>query len=344
MNKLILLLIIFVLTIPLKSQVKIKMTKENGVFTMPCTVNGLKLKFIFDTGASKVCISLSEAYFMLKNGLLNESDIYGSSYSQIANGNIVENSTVKLREIEISGVKLNNVEAVIIHELSAPLLLGQSALQKFGRIQIDGDELILLDIKPFIQKTTNNYIPESAIKFYNKASTAYIDENYSLAIENYNKAIAIYPEYTIAYFEMGNLYDDINNYVESIKCFQKVIMIEPGNSAAYNNLGSAYESISKYNEALENYQKAVKLNSNFAGTYNNIGNVYLKLGKTVQAFKHFQKAVEIDPSYYVAHYNLAKLYSKLGDKNEEIRCYIRAARLGHSESQDFLTKLGLSWE
>ncbi|MDO9154051.1 MAG: transposase [Paludibacter sp.] len=33
-------------------QVRIKMQKEGGVYKIPCIVNGLKLNFIFDTGAS----------------------------------------------------------------------------------------------------------------------------------------------------------------------------------------------------------------------------------------------------------------------------------------------------
>jgi aspartyl protease family protein len=39
------------------------MQKDGGVYKVPCTVNGLKLEFIFDTGASVVSISLTEAIF-----------------------------------------------------------------------------------------------------------------------------------------------------------------------------------------------------------------------------------------------------------------------------------------
>jgi clan AA aspartic protease (TIGR02281 family) len=139
-------------SLSVKAQVIVKMTEEGGVRTMPCTVNGLKLRFIFDTGASNVCISLSEALFMLKNGYLNEGDIVGSSYSQIANGDIVENTTVILREIEIGGISLKDVDAVIIHELTAPLLLGNSAIKKLGEIQINGDELIILNAESPVNK------------------------------------------------------------------------------------------------------------------------------------------------------------------------------------------------
>ena len=115
----------------------------NGVYTIPCKVNGMPLKFIFDTGATDVVISLSEALFMLKNGFLNQDDIVGTSYSQIANGQITENTKIILREIEIDGLKLYNVTASVIHKMNAPLLLGQSAIQKLGKIQLDGNELLI---------------------------------------------------------------------------------------------------------------------------------------------------------------------------------------------------------
>lgn len=42
-------------------QTVIKMQRKGGVSVVPCTVNGLSLSFIFDTGASDVSLSLTEA-------------------------------------------------------------------------------------------------------------------------------------------------------------------------------------------------------------------------------------------------------------------------------------------
>ena len=116
----------------------IQMRKENdGTYEIPCKVNGLDLKFIFDTGASDVSITLTEALFMLKNGFLKESDITGTQYYSIANGEIAEGTTIKISELEIDGLILYNVNASIVHEMKAPLLLGQSAISRLGKIMID---------------------------------------------------------------------------------------------------------------------------------------------------------------------------------------------------------------
>ena len=49
----------------LSAEVRIHMENEGGVYKVPCTINGLKLKFIFDTGASNVCMSQAYAEMML---------------------------------------------------------------------------------------------------------------------------------------------------------------------------------------------------------------------------------------------------------------------------------------
>ena len=45
------------------------MKKINGVYQIPCKVNGIPMNFIFDTGATDVTISLVEAKFLIKQGL-----------------------------------------------------------------------------------------------------------------------------------------------------------------------------------------------------------------------------------------------------------------------------------
>ena len=117
--------------------------QENGLYLIPCKVNGVPMKFIFDTGASTVNISMAEAIFLLKNGNIQESDIKGNSHAQIANGEIVENTRILLRKIDIGGIEINDVDATVTHNLNAPLLLGQSAINKLGTIQLDGTNLII---------------------------------------------------------------------------------------------------------------------------------------------------------------------------------------------------------
>ena len=137
--------LVAILTPPLtKADEIIEMRKEaSGIYTLPCEVNGLKLRFILDTGASSVSISLTEATFMLKNGYLSDTDIIGTTNIQTADGRIAENYTIKLNEVKIGSVILKDVDAVVSNGLDAPLLLGQSVLKRLGSWSVHGESLIL---------------------------------------------------------------------------------------------------------------------------------------------------------------------------------------------------------
>ena len=108
-----------------------------GTFEIPCDINGLPLQMIFDTGAADVSISSVEANFMLKNGYLSEKDIKGKRYYQVANGQLSEGTVITLREVKIGDAVLHNVDASVVKNQYAPLLFGQSAMERFGTITID---------------------------------------------------------------------------------------------------------------------------------------------------------------------------------------------------------------
>jgi clan AA aspartic protease (TIGR02281 family) len=108
-----------------------------GTYEVACSVNGLPLKMIFDTGAADVTISSVEASFMLKNGYLSDSDVKGKKNYMTASGDIHEGTVLRLKEVKLGDAILKNVEASVVHSQKAPLLLGQSVLEKFGTITID---------------------------------------------------------------------------------------------------------------------------------------------------------------------------------------------------------------
>ena len=111
-----------------------------GTFEIPCDINGLPLQMIFDTGAADVTISSVEASFMLKNGYLSDKDIKGKRYYQVANGQISEGTIITLREVKVGDAVLHNVDASVVKSQQAPLLLGQSAMERFGTITIDNQD------------------------------------------------------------------------------------------------------------------------------------------------------------------------------------------------------------
>ena len=50
---------------------------------------------------------------------------------------------MNLETVNIGGIVLHDVEATVVDNISAPLLLGQTALAKFGKISIDYNNLTI---------------------------------------------------------------------------------------------------------------------------------------------------------------------------------------------------------
>lgn len=120
-----------------KEKTIVKMEKVNGVFQIPVVVNDINMFFIFDTGASFISISETEAYFLYKQGKLSNEDILGTANFSDANGDISEGTIIILSTVKIGDKILSDVQASVVHNLNAPLLLGQTALEKFGKVSID---------------------------------------------------------------------------------------------------------------------------------------------------------------------------------------------------------------
>lgn len=148
----------------LHSEVVIPMQQEGGVYKISCNVNGAKMKMIFDTGASTVSLSLTMAQYLYENEYISDSDILEQGQSQTADGRIVDHLKINIKDIEIGGLHIEHVTAIVMSNQSAPLLFGQSAIQRLGRFQIEGDKLIILDADNELSEEEINEYAEIAKK------------------------------------------------------------------------------------------------------------------------------------------------------------------------------------
>lgn len=125
-------------------EIVVPFRNENGVKYVPVKVNGVGFEMIFDTGCSGTLISLAEADYLYKKGLLTRDDILGKTKSQIADGSIVENMVVNLEEVVIDDkIRCVNVQATVSNNIDAPLLLGNEVLDRLAIIAIDNENQTL---------------------------------------------------------------------------------------------------------------------------------------------------------------------------------------------------------
>ena len=242
-------LLVFVFALILctsQSQVVLNMKKVGGVYEIPCKVNGLNLSFIFDTGASDISISLIEALFMIRHGYLKEENILGSVKYSIANGDIAEGTKILLKEVEIGGLKLYNVEASIVHEMEAPLLLGQSAIQKLGKIQFEGNKLTIFRANNLTLLDANNcdnYKQESYnedtcfITFVDYYCRAKNSKDNKSKIYNYSCAIKLQPYHADSYWRRAHAKKYLKDSYGALADYTKAIELDPNFAWAYHSRG-----------------------------------------------------------------------------------------------------------
>lgn len=124
-------------------QKTIRMEKDGGIYKISCKVNGAPMKMYFDTGASTVSISRATALYLLENDLIGPQDYRGKTKTSTADGSISDKMVINLRDIEIAGLHLRDVQATVSYSLNAPLLLGQTAIQRLGKISLQGNLLTI---------------------------------------------------------------------------------------------------------------------------------------------------------------------------------------------------------
>lgn len=125
------------------AQKSIRMEKEGGIYKISCKVNGAPMKMYFDTGASTVSISRATAIYLLENDLISVQDFRGKTKTATADGTISDNMVINIKDIEIAGMHLRDVKATVSYSLNAPLLLGQTAIQRLGKISLNGNILTI---------------------------------------------------------------------------------------------------------------------------------------------------------------------------------------------------------
>lgn len=103
----------------------IELNKSEAIFIVDVKLEDyLTIPFIIDTGASDCSIPPYIAYALNRAGKLTEEDVVGEKKYQLANGDIVTSTIVKLDCIEIGGVVLYDITFSIGTTENSPLLLG----------------------------------------------------------------------------------------------------------------------------------------------------------------------------------------------------------------------------
>ncbi len=125
--------------------ISIPFEERGGVKLVEVKINGqFAVNMILDSGCSGTLISIAEAKYLYEKGCFTADDILGTTQAQIADGSIVENMVINLRELEIGGqIICPNVTATVSSNTQAPLLLGNEVLNRTASYSVDNENNVI---------------------------------------------------------------------------------------------------------------------------------------------------------------------------------------------------------
>jgi tetratricopeptide (TPR) repeat protein len=181
-----------------------------------------------------------------------------------------------------------------------------------------------------IAKVPTNSAPK-ADDYFVSANNKYTAGNYQGALAEYDRAIALNPNYISAYSNRGLLRSlRLNDQNGALADYNKAIALDPKYATAYNNRGLLRSlRLNDQNGALADYNKAIALDPKYAIAHYNRG--FLKEDRLKDyrgALADYNQAISIDPQYLDAYNNRGLLKdNKLNDLQGSLADYNRVISL-----------------
>jgi tetratricopeptide (TPR) repeat protein len=102
---------------------------------------------------------------------------------------------------------------------------------------------------------------------------------YVKAIEQYQTAIAINPQYSLAYNSVGYAYRPTGNTAAAEKAFLKYIALVPSDPNPYDSYAELLMAMGRFDESIAQYNKALSIDPHFSGSFVGIAANHMFAGR-----------------------------------------------------------------
>ncbi len=166
----------------------------------------------------------------------------------------------------------------------------------------------------------------------NKAPPNEIDNYYNIAIEHFNKCIAIHPDHYQSYFGLADVYEQKKEPDKALYYYRTVVQRLPQLQLGYFNLGNMYFKVHEYDSSITVLQKAISLQPDFANAYNSLGAAYFGKGDYDNAISVYKKTLSLKPDYADAWKNLGSCYGTKKEYDLAIDAFQKALSLAPNDA------------
>ena len=166
--------------------------------------------------------------------------------------------------------------------------------------------------------------------------------NHKAALDDFNKAATIYPEYAAVYVNRGNLLLVLNQgpetIKEAIKDFDRAIVLSPGLAAAFGNRAAAELKLGQLDAAIADFTRAIELQPQNPAALNGRGRARLLAGRLHASVRDFSRAVAINPGFAQSYRNRAEAHVRLSQPADAVEDLSRALAFDARRVDDYAAR------
>jgi tetratricopeptide (TPR) repeat protein len=173
--------------------------------------------------------------------------------------------------------------------------------------------------------------PEDERARNNLGVTLFIQQKYSDAADELEKAIEIDSAFSPAYNMLGYAHRSLGDYPEAEKAFKKYIELVPNDPNPYDSYAELLLKTGRFDESIAQYQKALSLDPHFVGSHFGIASALMFQGKHSQAIAQAEKlnrAAQNDGDRRLAMFTRTVVYADQGKTDQALKELQRQYDLG----------------
>ena len=190
---------------------------------------------------------------------------------------------------------------------------------------------------PTVTSAAELRVPQSARKAFDQGLSAWQKKDYKQAAENFEKAVAEYPQYDTAYNNLGVMYAHLGQDDKAMAAFKRAVELNDKNADADRNLARLLIRQKDYPQAEELLKKSLTVEPAEASTLTMLVMAEAQDGKLDDAVKDAQKVHSLPhEGYAVVHYIAGEVLEEkhqYADATTEYNLYLKEAPNGPEAAQ-----------
>src|ERR1051325_3360470 len=182
--------------------------------------------------------------------------------------------------------------------------------------------------KPGVLNAALVGLPKAAVEHYQQGLAAVAAGDNKKAIQEFNAALSVYPQFVLALNELSAIYVNAGELEKAEDALTKAIGFEPNNATLRLNHGYVLLLKERFVEAEQELHRAIELRDDLVTAHLYRGRVLIRLGRLDEAEAELKHAIERGGNTgAIAYRYLGALYSERGDAAKAIEALEKYLKL-----------------